>query len=473
METFTLHNWQKKTIDVCKERDSYGIFAKMGTGKTCAAIQIIRNIYNENKRNHRTLILCPVAVVYNWYNEIGKFSNISLDTVHVSTQSATRAAKAGKFIAANESGIIITNYESLRNKQLMNLLSLWKPEIIICDESHMLKSPTSLQSKMVHRLALTAKYRYLLTGTPILNSVLDVFMQYKIMDLGKTFGNNFFSFRLRYFINENSAKPWLSYPSWIPNSSMYPELMDKMHASCVRVRTEECLDLPDRIEQTYHVTMSAEQTRVYKEMKRDFMSFMQNSAGLSSTVLAEQAMTKAIRLQQIVTGFCVADTGEIVQFDTTPRLEAVEELLEQITKTDKCIVWCSFVHNYRQIESVCAKLKLDYVSITGEQSALKKQEAVDLFQSSTGPKVCIANRKAAGLGINLTAAAYSIIYSRNFSLAEEEQANARNYRKGSEIHERIVKIDLIAKDTIDELVVSALKNKQRVADIIVDRIKEI
>jgi len=471
---FTLHNWQKKTIAICKERKDFGIFAKMGTGKTCTAIQIFREICNKQCRFHRTLVLGPVAVVFNWKNEFLKFSKIPEETIFVSTGTGeSRKNKLARFLEKQgDRGIVVTNYESLRNTAFFKLLKDWRPEIIFFDESHMIKTQASAQAKLSYILAVNAEYRYLLTGTPIVNSPLDIYMQYKIKDLGATFGSNFFGFRARYFINENVKKPWLSFPHWVPDEKMYPELMEKMHRSCIVVQTEECLDLPDRIEQTYHVEMSSEQKRLYKEMKKDFITFIKQ-AGQVKTVTAEIALTKALRLQQITTGFCQSEDGSIIEVDDAPRVNALKELLEQILVTDKCIVWCCFVHNYRQVERVCKELKQEYVLITGEQNAEQKQHSVDQFQANPLVRICIANRRSAGLGINLTAAAYSITYSRNFSLAEEEQASARNYRKGSEIHKKIVKIDLVSKGTIDEIVLEALKNKQKLTDILVNRCEEL
>ena len=102
----------------------------------------------------------------------------------------------------------------------------------------------------------------------------------------------------------------------------------------------------------------------------------------------------------------------------------------------------------------------------------EKNEHVNQFQLDDQVKVLIGNRAAAGIGINLTAASYSIVYSRNFSLGEELQSEARNYRAGSEVHEKITKIDLVAKDTIDEHVLKELYNKQDLSDKILDLIKK-
>jgi SNF2 family DNA or RNA helicase len=112
--------------------------------------------------------------------------------------------------------------------------------------------------------------------------------------------------------------------------------------------------------------------------------------------------------------------------------------------------------------------KEKFVTITGDQDSKEKQEAIDAFQNDPEVKRVIANRKAGGIGISLTAASISVIVSRTFSLEEEIQAQARNYRNGSQIHDKITEISLIMEDSIEEKVVEALQNKQKISDIILD-----
>jgi SNF2 family DNA or RNA helicase len=124
------------------------------------------------------------------------------------------------------------------------------------------------------------------------------------------------------------------------------------------------------------------------------------------------------------------------------------------------------------LKYVIMTLKTDrkekFVTITGDQDSKEKQEAIDAFQNDPEVKRVIANRKAGGIGISLTAASISVIVSRTFSLEEEIQAQARNYRNGSQIHDKITEISLIMEDSIEEKVVEALQNKQKISDIILD-----
>ena len=156
-----------------------------------------------------------------------------------------------------------------------------------------------------------------------------------------------------------------------------------------------------------------------------------------------------------------------------PRLEECKSLLAEIVgdNEQKCILWCSYKYNYKMLARVCDELGFKYVFITGEQNTNEKREAELAFRDNPEVKVAICNRRAGGVGVNLVAASHSIVYSRNFSLEEELQSEARNYRSGSERHESIVKIDLAVKDSIDEEIMLALSMKHQVSTDILYMVK--
>jgi SNF2 family DNA or RNA helicase len=120
------------------------------------------------------------------------------------------------------------------------------------------------------------------------------------------------------------------------------------------------------------------------------------------------------------------------------------------------------------ISRLCETLGIGYVTLTGDDSAKQKNDNMEAFRTDNDVRVIIANQSAGGTGVNLVEASYSIYYSRGFGLEAELQSEARNHRAGSEIHEKITRIDLIARETIDELVSEALSTKQNVAEYILN-----
>lgn len=466
--------WQHQVdaIRMAETNRDVGLFWEMGTGKTRGMIEILRRRYAAKGVLRKTIIFAPIVVCPNWAKEFALYSKIKPTDIVVLTKSGKRRVKdfldaVGEDCARAK--IIVTNYEATQMDDLYKLLTHWKPEVIVCDESQRLKNPESKRAKLVAKLAEIAEHRYILTGTPILNSPSDVFMQFRILDNGETFGKNFFSFRGRFFEDKNAAfKAKSSYfPKWEPRVSEFPVLQDKIRKKAIRVLKKDCLDLPPLIKQEVHVSMSPEQTRMYEEMRKEFVTFVESKSAEPRAVVAQLAVTKALRLQQIVSGFAKDDMDTEHELKC-PRLDALSDLLEDITPGNKVIVWAVFKHNYRMIAALCKKLGLEYAELHGDITAAQKQENIDKFRTDDKCRVMIANQSAGGVGINLIEAAYAIYYSKGFSLEHDLQSEARNYRGGSEVHTKVTRIDLVCRGTIDELVMESLGKKQVISDVILN-----
>jgi SNF2 family DNA or RNA helicase len=145
-------------------------------------------------------------------------------------------------------------------------------------------------------------------------------------------------------------------------------------------------------------------------------------------------------------------------------MEALSELLSELTPHSKVLVWSVWRENYAQIRAVCERLGLKFVEVNGAVSERDRVAAVEAFNTDPTIRVFSGHPGSAGIGINLVSASYSIFYSRNFSLEQSLQAEARNHRGGSEIHEKITRIDLVCEGTIDELITEKLNTKQAISD---------
>jgi len=453
------------------ESGGYALLMEMGTGKTFTSITIMRHLFKHEKRLLRTMVFCPPVVRENWRREILQNSKIPANRVHVLDGPGSK--RLGYFvqktiiepslpIKAPESHIFITNYESLSMKDLFDKIKKWGPELIIWDESHKLKNHRSKRAKLATKLADLAGYKLLLTGTPILNTPMDIWSQFRVMDGGLTFDANFIAFRSRYFVDKNAGMPKQKYfPNWQPLPGLADQFNELIYQSAFRALKKDCLDLPPMVRKTLEVEMVPEQEKMYEEMEEHFIAYLDQKACVASI-----ALTKALRMQQIVTGFFVDDEGEVTIFEKNPRLQALKEVLEEVAHNHKVIVWASFKENYKMISKVCDDLGLGYRMLTGGMSDKQRNEAIDQFNEDPSARVMISNQQCGGVGVNLTAASYSVYYSKNFSLEADLQSEARNHRGGSEVHESITRIDLICPGTIDQTVTQALHNKESVANAI-------
>lgn len=460
---------QEEIVTRARELDYFALLCDPGVGKTAALITILREKYAKHKVILPTLILCPIVVMNNWKREFSVWSKIAPDRIHV--LSGTGKAKALKLRTLPENSIVITNYESLIQEDvflaLRNFLGS-HTSCLVLDESHKAKTPNSKRTKQAIHLADVSRYRYILTGTPVLNNLMDIYSQFRILDLGERFGFNFFSFRARYFEDKNRFMPSNKhFPNWQPIKNADVQIKELMAPVSHYVDKKTCLTLPPLVKKTIEVTMSKEQARLYESMKRDLIASIDIGKESQAHSIAELAITKALRLQQIVSGFIKlegesGEEGKVVHLKENPRKDALEEILEDIAPYHKVLVWAVFHANYQDIREVCEKLKLGYAELHG--LIKDKDSEADRFRTDDKVRVLIGNPFSAGIGLNLVEASYSIYYSRNFSLEADIQSEARNYRGGSTIHESITRVDLVTPNTIDEVVLKALANKQQLSD---------
>lgn len=463
LEKFAKH-WehQKEAFNRAKDKREFGLFFDVGTGKSLTALSIMRNYFYENKGPLKTLILCPPIVIENWVREIKKFSQLEEYTLPlqgsqvkrvIDFKDGTQGPFANKFIC-------ITNYEALLMKDLFTLFMQWRPEVIVWDELHRLKDIKSKRTKQAILLADQSNYRLGLTGTPILNSPMDLFAQFRVLDLGKTFGKNFFTFRSKFFYDRNAGIPSSKYfPDWRIRTHATEELNKAVSERSMSVKKSECLDLPPYVRKQIFVGMTPLQTKSFNEMKKSLVTYLNDKA-----CVAELAITKALRLQQIVSGHMKMDDGTVTRFEDHPRMLALKELLSDLSPNHKIIVWSVFKENYADIRKVCEELKIKYVEINGEISSKERNLAVTSFNEDPEIRVCSGHPGSGGIGISLIASDVTIFYSRSFSLEYDIQAEARNYRGGSERHQKVTRIDLITPGTIDEQVVQSLTNKTAIGE---------
>jgi SNF2 family DNA or RNA helicase len=462
---------QLEAIDRAKNLPGFALFFEMGAGKTSTAINILRHRFNAARSVLRTLILCPPIVVKNWRSEWLAHSKLDPSRVVLLTGSGKQRLKLFRANADKPGGaIFVTNYESLLMSDLYEAFLQWGPEALIFDESHKLKSPTAKRSKLAEKLANPRGREkplcYILSGSPILNTPMDIFQQFLILDGGKTFGANYFGFRARYFRDRNAGMSRDKYfPDWRimtlerEGFDALSEINQKIYTMGMRVEKKDCMDLPPLVREKILVEMTPHQRKLYEEMKQDFLTFMNDQA-----IVATLAITKALRLMQIASGYVKTAEGNEISLENTPKMEALRELLEELTPNHKVLVWAVWRENYAQIRQVCNDLGIKYVEVHGDITSEKKFAAVDQFNSDPETRVFIGHPGSGGIGITLVPASYSIFYSRNFSLEQDLQAEARNHRGGSEIHPCITRIDLICEGTIDELVTSKLAEKVSIGE---------
>lgn len=473
--------WQHQVdcIKRAKDLDYFALFFQMGAGKTITTIQILREKYKKHGKLLPTLIFAPPVVVQNWKKEILKSSKIKEEKIVPLV--GTGKERLALFKGSDVNSIFITNFETLQMPDVFEYMKVVlknTPSCLVVDESQKIKDISAKRTKRMIELGDIATYRYILTGTPILNDLMDIYSQFRVLDKGKAFGHNFFSFRARYFEDKNKAMPAAKYfPLWRPINGADRRIKELIEPVSMYIEKEKCMSLPPLVKKVIEVEMGKEQQRLYDSMKKDLVATITGSDGVDRHSIAELAITKALRLMQIISGHVRVEgqngeDGKTIHIKDNPRKDALYQLLEDIAPYEKTIVWAVYKSNYEDIREVCTKLGLKYVEINGEVK--DKDEQAHQFRTDSDVRVLIGNPMSGGVGINLVEASCMIYYSRTFSLEADLQSEARCYRGGSEMHKKITRIDLVTPASLDELVLKSLASKQALSQsVLKDHIEEI
>ena len=317
-------------------------------------------------------------------------------------------------------------------------LAAWKPDCIVCDEGHKIKTHNIAASKALHRLGAKARYRLLLTGTVITNKPIDVFSQHKFADPA-VFGSSFYLFRNRYF-------DMVGYGNYTPvmKKSMEAEFTEKLHSIAFRATKAECLDLPECTDIVQRVELEPAARRVYLQLVKDSYADLANGS-----VTVTNVLTRLLRLSQLTSGFVGNDEDAATVQVSSAKLDALSDLLDSAENDGhKVVVIARFLPEIHAIEKLLQKKGLRYAMIHG--GVTDRPAQIEAFQNDPDVRVFVGQIATAGLGITLTAASTMIFYSLDYSMSNYEQTRARIHRVGQK--HPCTYIHLVAKDTVDEKV---------------------
>jgi SNF2 family DNA or RNA helicase len=437
----------------------YALLMEMGCGKSLTAIGIAGRLYLDGNIC-RVLVVAPLSIVGVWHEEFAKFANFDYNLSVLDGSGAQKAETLRNLgwykIRDRDSppplAVAVINYESAW--RLEKEIAAWKPDLIICDEGHKIKTHNISASKALHRLGAQANYRLLLTGTVITNKALDVFSQYKFLN-PSIFGSSFYSFRNRYFdmVGYGNHTPVLK-------KATEPELTRKLHSIAFRATKAECLDLPPVTDIVRTVDLEPAAAKVYRDLVKESYAELGDKE-----ITAANILTRLLRLSQLTGGFIGDDDGGTPQNISRAKLGALSDIIEEAQQEDKkLVIIARFVPEIKAICALLEKGKVGYSLIMGGIKEREKQ--VRRFQQDADCTVFVGQVQTAALGITLTAASDLVFYSTDYSMSNYEQARARIHRAGQK--KPCTYYHLIAKGTVDEKVMKALRTKADLARTLVD-----
>jgi SNF2 family DNA or RNA helicase len=438
------------------------LFAEMGTGKSFMLINNIAMLYDRGRLN-AALIVAPKGVYRNWVDtEIPKHM-----PEHVIYRTALWAATPRKaeqqaldslFEITEDLKILVMNIEAFstpRGAKFAQRFLFVHNAMMAIDESTTIKTPNSKRSKNTEKTGKMAKYRRILTGSPVTKSPMDLYQQCAFLSDACLDSPSYYSFQARYALTIERRLSSHSFKQ-IVGYQRLDELKEKLDRFSFRVTKEECLDLPEKLYVKREVDLTDEQTTAYNQMKT--LALAQFDQGLMSTV---NALTQLMRLHQIVCGHVKLDNGTVMPLPN----KRIEELLAVVEETaGKMIIWANYRHD---IDAIKKALQTEYGmesvgTYYGDTDGDERQRVVAEFQNPESKlRFFVGNPSTGGYGLTLTAANVVVYYSNSFDLEKRLQSEDRAHRIGQ--RNRVTYIDLLTPKTVDEKIVKALRDKINIA----------
>jgi len=419
------------------------LFMEMGTGKTRTAIEMISR---RREKISKVVWFCPVSLKETIRHEIFKHTDTAPDQVHVFNGKTSERNLPAAFWyvvgieSMSASKRVIFTVNALINENTM----------VIVDESSYIKGHRSARTDWITRVAERARYRLILTGTPISQGVVDLFAQMRFLSPKILGYKSFYSFAANHL--EYSEK----YPGLIVRSHNTAYLAAKIKPYVYQVTKDECLDLPDKLHESRYFSMTNEQRYAYERAKDQILDEMTDDKFDSFTIF--RLFTA---LQQIVCGFWneieLKTRKETFHRFEHSRIDVLLDIVSRIPDGEKIIIWAKYKHDIEQIAAALTAACGEGCTALFYGAISEKNRAGEVLKFRNGARFFLATQSCGGHGLTLNEAHHVIFYNNAFKYSERLQAEDRCHRIG-QAHP-VTYIDITCCDSIDERIEQALAAK--------------
>jgi SNF2 family DNA or RNA helicase len=416
-------------------RGRAGLLAfEQGLGKTLVAIDAFRRVW-AGREAERLVVICPNSLKRNWVAELGKFAPEFSVAI---AEGSSRARR--EVFGVSKANVIVTSYETARAEvtAILALVQRQKTALVL-DESHAAKNWKSRTSTAARHIAPHCEFRWLLSGTPVTNTPADLYTQIEILAPGEKLLGTQESFLATVETDPDSLR--ITFDRLI-----------------LRRTKEQCLDLPEKTFADIRVDLPPWQRKLYEDMRNQMVCEIQAMSGDQYRAFAATALAQLTRLMQIASNPSLL----FPEVEGTPgKFDALDGLVADILSVPsrKVIIWSNYV---RSIEALLARMSgYGAAAIYGDIPNADRQDIANRFQNDESTRVLIANPSAAGTGFTLTAATYTIYETLSWRFDHYAQSQDRNHRIGQS--KPVTYFRLLAADTIEEAIVTALERKSAMA----------
>lgn len=452
-----LDRWQnqEEAMQFALKHPAVMLDMDMGTGKTRVAIDTVF----ERPDVHKILVVCPKAVISVWRTNLEKFRNEdNWDCADPTSGTVKQKAECitkwmPKAVEINDKVFVILNYDIVWRDPMGDLVRKLNFDMVILDESHRAKAAGSKVSKYLALLGKQVKYKMCLSGTPMANSPLDVYGQYRFLDR-EIFGTNYYLFQQQYAI---MGGPDLKFVVGFKNQKDLNEKFRSIAYTCKMEDIKDRIKLPDALPPVKRfVELPASDMKTIKELSKEFVA----ECG-TGHVVVNNVLTKLLRIQQICSGFCLTqesifEDSELQELNMAKET-ALMDVLSDISPSASVVVFCLFKHDIEVVHRVCVSTGRKSHELSGSANTLAE------WQKEDGAVIAV-QIQAGAEGVDMTKAHHAIYFSLPHSLALYNQSKARLYRPNQK--SPVSFIHLIAENTVDEAMYKSLVRKEDIIDAI-------
>jgi SNF2 family DNA or RNA helicase len=457
------YDHQREALERMRGKPAFALLMGMRTGKT----KVLIDEWGEGVLTDRVqdlLVLAPAGVYKTWLAEIDKHAPPWLKermTVGLWESSGDRSIPWQVVNQANGPRVLIVNIEALSSVQeardlCVGFLRAGRATMCV-DESTAIKSPKSERTKVTVNLGKLAPYRRILSGLPTPRSPLDLYSQFFFLDpqiLGYT---TYTRFKFRYAITRQMRVGYRMIPLVVGYQNV-PELQEKIAPHSIRVRLEDCYDVPAKMYLTREVELTDVQKKLYHDLRRYATAHLEGGEYVTAT----EVVVQILRLHQLCCGHIVDEVGQYHEVETN-RIGVLIDLLQEYD--GKAVIWCSYRHDLDRISRCLVKTFGDgaVACFWGGNQATREEES-RRFMEDDACRLMVATPGAGGRGRTWDVANLLVYYSNTDNLEHRDQSEERGSAVGKV--DRVTVVDLVTRGTVEEKIIRALRKKIDLAAVV-------
>lgn len=446
---FNPHNYQQYAISFIESHPIAAVLLDMGMGKTAITLMVVEYLMYEMFEIYKVLVVCPLRVTRTWKDEIEKWEQLSGTRYSIVTGTAAQRKKA----LEADADIYIINRENvpwLVEKSGCPFMF----DMVVIDELSSFKNHQTARHKALMRVRPKVRRIVGLTGTPASQGLMDLFAEFKLLDMGQRLGRFIGQYRLNYFKPDKVNGPIVYSYKLLPGAE--EQIYDKISDITISMKAVDHLEMPELISTEYPVYLDEKEMEKYESLKKDLI--------LSTTeheVTAANAASLVNKLSQMANGAVYTDDTEAVTFHDR-KLDALEDIIEAANGKPLLVAYW-FKHDYTRIVQRLEKLGISYMKIDSNESITK-------WNNREIP-VALIHPASAGHGLNLQKGGNTMVwFGLTWSFELYQQCVCRLYRQG-QTEDTVTIIHLIAQGTVDEKIMKALSMKDTTQAALIDAVK--